>query len=283
MGEGPRKGRSRGVDAFLALPYLDRKFVVVVDDEIVRATRKLGKDLVAGSDEEWKRAFAEVAEATSPPSLIPRGLEVRAHYKKARDKHLDLFLLAQSEALQLDFPVGHPVHKVLYVGHPAAPRRYVAMGDFHRALFEHKVAETIRLLVGLGATDVEIEHVSGWTSTAEVGVNVAGLGGVETEHKKARGGRVMTKLILRPRREPHIPDDLVWYGGEPLWQAIAQARLDANLESFELDIKYTDDFSVNAKLSATVRGIGIEAGGTFTEHKETVWHLRGNFAEPRST
>jgi hypothetical protein len=154
-----RRGAREGVDEFLAVPYLDRKFVFVVDDEVVDAARSLDTDLALLDDERWRKTLAEV-NGLSETSPVPRDwLEAREISKKAKDgKIVALSLLGQENALLLDFPLGHPVHKVLYVGHPADPRRYIPMGDFHRSLFEHKVAEAMRLLVGLGATDVEINH-----------------------------------------------------------------------------------------------------------------------------
>lgn len=288
MTKEARKARRDRVDEFLGVPYLDRKFAFVVDDEVVDAARSLDTDLALVDDARCKKALAEVSglSATSP---VPRDwLEAREISKKAKEgKTVALSLLAQEDALLLDFPLGHPVHKVLYVGHPADPRRYIPMGDFHRSLFEHKVAEAMRLLVGLGATEVQINHVSGWTSTSEVGLSGGGvvqgiLGAVDAKAGKTKGHseQVVTKMSLRPRGEPRLPADLVWYAHEPLWKAIAEARLSASLESFELDITYRDDFQVNAKLRAKIADIGLEVGGSFAEHKETVWNLRGKFGDP---
>jgi len=285
MAGAPRKGRRKGVDEFLEIPYLDRKFVFVVDDEVARAARSLGTDIALVDDARWRKTLAEVNGLASPSDVERAWLEVRDISKRARDgKTVALSLLAQEDALLLDFPLGHPVHKVLYVGHPADPRRYLPIGDFHRSLFEHKVAEAMRLLVGLGATDLEVSHVFGWTSTSEVGVSAGGvIEGIRVDANgkvgktKGHSQQVMAKMTLSPRGEPRLPSDLIWYVHEPLWKAIAEARLSASLESFELDIIYKDDFQVSAKLGAKIASIGLELGGSFTEHKETVWHLQGKF------
>lgn len=288
MTRAARKGRRGGVDEFLRVPYLDRKFVFVVDNEVADAARSLDTDLALVDDERWRKTLAE-ANGLSETSAVPRDwLEAREISKKAREgKSVALSLIAQDDALLLDFPLGHPVHKVLYVGHPADPRRYIPMADFHRSLFEHKVAEAMRLLVGLGATDVQINHVSGWTSTWEVGVSGSRVVQGIREAVDAKAGKtrehseqVGTKMVLRPRGEPRLPADLVWYSHEPLWKAIAEARLSASLESFELDIIYKDDFQVNPKLGAKIKDIGLEVGGSFAELKETVWHLQGKFGDP---
>ena len=62
----------------------------------------------------------------------------------------------------------------MYVGHPVDPTTYVPVADFHRFLFEHKVAEALRLIRSLGAVTVEVVRVEGWDRA--VGVNLgAGL------------------------------------------------------------------------------------------------------------
>jgi hypothetical protein len=66
---------------------------------------------------------------------------------------------------------------------------------------------------------------------------------------------------------------------EPLWQEVANARLDSGLRAFTLEVNYTDDFGINASLKAKIAGVGLEIGGTFTEYRETVWKLGGTFAD----
>jgi hypothetical protein len=294
MGDEPRWEFFRGEREFPSLPYADRRFVVVASDIVVEAQRRTAPELAVASEEKWKEALRSLAPEPENQTLLDIGVEARNAFRRARDRKIPLLMISKSEAGQLRFGVGHPMVGVLYVGHPADPLVYVPMADFHRVLFEHKVAEAMHLLVELGATDVEIEHVSGWTSIAEVGINVAGTVNTATGdnvtaetnlklgRSKGQSGRVIYKMILRPHDEPKIPKDLVWFDHEPLWKEIAHARLKASLASFELDIKYTGDFGVNAKLSAKVGEIGFEIGGSFTEHKETVWRLRGDFGEPHT-
>jgi len=76
-----------------------------------------------------------------------------------------------------------------------------------------------------------------------------------------------------------IPKDLIWFRSEPLWQEVANARLESGLRSFTIDVKYSDDFGINARLKTKIASVGLELGGTFTEYRETVWKLSGTFAE----
>jgi hypothetical protein len=185
-------------------------------------------------------------------------------------------MVSKTEAQRLNFPIGHPRYRVMYVGHPADPTFYVPMANFHRVLFEHKVAEAQHLLVALGATDIEIEHIVGVETSLEAGISVAEVG-VKGGKESAQSRRVSSKMRMQPHQAPEVPKDLIWYHHEPLWQEVARARLEAGLESFELEIRYTDDFGVNAKLSATVQGIGVDIGGSFKGQQQETWRLSGNF------
>ena len=40
----------------------------------------------------------------------------------------------------------------------------------------------------------------------------------------------------------------------------------------------TDDYGVNASLKALVAKAGLEAGGSFIAHRNTVWRLQGAFS-----
>ena len=82
---------------------------------------------------------------------------------RARDSGVDVLTVASTEAASLTFPPGHPRDRVLYVGHPAAPTTYYAAAGFHRHTFEHKFAEAVGLVMALGATQLEVEHVKGWS------------------------------------------------------------------------------------------------------------------------
>jgi hypothetical protein len=50
------------------------------------------------------------------------------------------------------------------------------------------------------------------------------------------------------------------------------------LREFSLDVRSSDDFGINASLKALVNKVGLDAGGKFVEHVETIWRLEGEFA-----
>lgn len=242
-----------------SVPYPDRRLLVVAGEEVVLAQRR--------------------AEAGPGPAALPAKpySELLQSYAKAREHGLRVMLITRAEAATLAFPVGHPRDGILYVGHPADPRSYVPMAEFHHTLFEQKVAEAMRLLTSLGATGIEVEHVSGWESTAEVGAPLPKSRRKPRQPRADAGRRVIARLSLQPSRPPELPGGLVWLAHEPMWQEVARARLESGLESFAIDVRYTDDFGVDDDLKAAVRRAGIGLGGRFARPEVTVWHLRGAF------
>lgn len=299
MAEVARAVPSESLDV-RSLPYPDRRLVVVARDEVVALQREseaeaplpvAAPELVG--DDRRKRVVLTLARGVGMAAggglglaAVEVAIELAKSRRKANEKGIDVFVISRSEAVPLTFPVGHPRERVVYVGHPANPACYLPMADFHRSLFEHKVAEALRLVTSLGATEVAVEHVSGWTSISDIG---AGLVmpvsttpvevGVTVERATSKGHRVMSRMDLVPRHAPAVPDDLAWYAHEPLWREVARARLDAGLRSFRIDVKYTDDFGVHASLKAAVAEVGLEVGGSFTEHQDTVWRFEGTFGE----
>jgi hypothetical protein len=70
----------------------------------------------------------------------------------------------------------------------------------------------------------------------------------------------------------------VWFNHEPTWQAIAEGRLMHGLKNFSIDLKYADDFGINAGLAAKIRKTGLDVGGKFEDHQSTHWRISGRFA-----
>lgn len=60
---------------------------------------------------------------------------------------------------------------------------------------------------------------------------------------------------------------------------IAAARMESGLGQVAIDVRSTDDFGVNAGLKALIAKAGLEAGGKFVEHQDTIWQLEADFLE----
>jgi hypothetical protein len=257
----------------LAMPY-DQRRIIVVTNKVPSAPRT-----------NW-RAIRSAAEFALPAfGLAAVAVEALV---KARNQMQEagetLLPVSSADAAELHFPVGHPRKNVVYIGHPVDPPTYIPVADFHRFLFEHKVAEALRLIRSLGAVTVEVVRVEGWDQA--IGVNLgAGLSGIDqidisasASRERGSGRSVLTTMRLKPTQSPSVPPDLVWLPHEPLWQEVVQARLESGLDSFVLDVRSTDDYGVHASLKALVSRAGLEAGGSFVEHRATIWRLQGTFS-----
>jgi hypothetical protein len=281
------------------MPYNQRRIIVVRDDSPAGVTSGKPVPPVARSVASFARAYPTVAflaraSLTVAALVSPTGTLtlaaaltaadlVRAR-REMRQGGENLIPVTSIEATQLRFPVGHPRRKVAYIGHPVDPPAYIPMADFHRFLFEHKVAEALRLIRSLGAVTVEVVRVEGWDQTAGVTLGLAlpdvsqAEVGVSASKARASSHLVLSTMRLKPTQSPWVPKDLVWLPHEPLWQEVAQARLESGLDSFVVDVRSTDDYGVNAGLKALVAKAGLEAGGAFAEHRNTIWRLQGTFS-----
>lgn len=274
----------------LQMPYNKRRIIVVRDDSppAPRPQRSIAPAVRAiTSYAQLNRRMAPTARVISflamGTPLATLAVDLIKARREMRQGGENLIPVSSLEAAQLRFPVGHPRGKVAYIGHPVDPPVYIPVADFHRFLFEHKVAEALRLIRSLGAVTVEVVHVEGWDQTVGVALGVALPDvsqadiGVSAGQERASSRSVLSTMRLKPTQPAWVPEDLVWLPHEPLWQEVTHARLESGLESFVLDVRSTDDYGVNASLQALVAKAGLEAGGSFIEHRNTVWRLQGSF------
>jgi hypothetical protein len=302
---GDRRG-AVSTQELLKMPYNQRRIIVVTDDPATvtgklpaTVTGKLPAIVTGKLKARLARRFKPMSDGLSSPKMIlwvlafPFVVYVVAYdaaislieaLREMRQGGGTLIPVSSAGAGQLHFPVGHPRGNVAYIGHPVDPPVYIPVADFHRFLFEHKVAEALRLIRSLGAVTVEVVRVEGWDQTVgvELGVALPGVRqvGVDVSASQERGSSrsVLSTMRLNPTQSPSVPADLVWLPHEPLWQEVVQARLESGLDSFVIDVRSTDDYGVNAGLKALVARAGLEAGGAFVEHRNTVWRLQGTFS-----
>ena len=157
---------------------------------------------------------------------------------------------------------------------------YYPAAQFHRRMFEHKLNEAIKLLMGLGAIEINVEHHSGWGREFSTNLNISNVmaAGVDAEKQ----GRLLFQisLDLEGTADPSVPDGLVWYclkSHEPTWQQVAEGREKYGLKSFTLSLQYEDDFGINANLPVMVKKLKLDLGGKFENHKSTIWNIQVKF------
>lgn len=157
----------------------------------------------------------------------------------------------------LTFPPSHPVVGHLYVGHPFREELYFPLEDYENHLFKSQVMELSWLLQCLGAEKIKTEHIVGssiFTSqddkrtqdtmnnssvSSDLGVginkiqndtNVGKAQKINTEQNSQTSNEVAKRInidrTLKPIYKPYIPNDLIWYEHNEIWQSIAKQRLE---------------------------------------------------------
>ena len=272
----------------LDLPYADRQLVVVAPNVVIEAERKAAESAAA---ERNSKSWVDLAQPYLVRAVsggvggvvVEATVEAVKAWQRLRASGVRVLSVSRSEAEVIRFPPGHPRDGVLYVGHPTSPETYFTTAQFHRVTFEHKFVEAVGLLMSLGATEMSVEHVAGWSRDFSSKLSVPVLSAAPEVAASAsvnRGSESSLLFTAKLKNEvtPSVPDNLVWYPHEPTWQTIANGRLKFGLSDFALTVRYEDDFGVNAGLRVTAAKAGLELGGAFEDHVSTVWRIAGKFS-----
>jgi hypothetical protein len=283
---------SEGLTPLLARPYAERQRIIVVDDEAARALASghaadVEPTPAARESSNFSlaklAAFGTVGILTRDPVLIGVALLNSAPEGTTPTPTTSMLAVGRTEAQSLTLPPGHPRDRVVYIGHPIVPTTYYPAAAFHRFAFEDKFAEAIRLLMSLGATSIEVEHVRGWSDefAADIAVPLPAAGKVEiggrADKQHSKGSSLLFRATLAGSTEPMIPEDLVWYPHEPTWRRVAEGRTRYGMREFELSVRYDDDYGIDARFKLAVQKVGLDLGGKFQEHEATTWKINGSF------
>jgi len=226
-----------------------------------------------------------------------------------QDAVADVALLSEVNVDIFQFAAGSPVAGAIYARHPISQQIFYPIAQFHRMSFEHKFSEALHLLQALGARKLRVHHVQGMRHEGSVSVEMSGgarssvtKGGTDAAERPTagdsgsdigslKGGLRMVSSsdgelefeAAYAEREPTLPGDLVWYPRESIWQQIVDARLHHGLKSFDLHVRYTDDFGIDANLVQTLMGIPghLELGGRYQEFEVTDLRISGSFMGPQ--
>jgi hypothetical protein len=310
-------GSSTDKVSILGLPYAQRKFITVTSDvgsgwnkrgleSILRkrapskAAGHKGLQVVASAAAAVTGLTTSVgsigtigtiagAVAAAPIAILGAagliGVAAVAFFLQGGGEEATVLAVHPEKLDGVRFPMGHPLDRVVYVGHPGIPSRYYLASNFHRLVFEHKLSEAVNLLIALGAEKIDVEHVTGWSSefstqlSAIIPTSVATKieMGVGAGRRSSSGTKALLNANLRGNFKPALPDNLVWYEHEETWQSMANARLHHHLQQFELSLNYDDDFGVNASFQGLIENVGLNVGGKFQSHETTIWKLKGTF------
>lgn len=265
---------------------MNNQLIVVAADEVVRAAEEAE---AAARQPKKSVDFNKIGESAlgilygrNFIDVLLAGTESLIAWSKARQSGLNITQISQTQAASLTFPPGHPREGVLYVAHPAAERVYFTVASFHRLAFEHKFSEAIDLLMSLGASEIKVEHVKGWSREFSANLSVPmpnATAGVDLSGKQSSASGLLYEAHLHGSTQPELPESLVWYPHEPTWQSIAKGRMKFGLTEFSLTVNYEDDFGINAGLKLTAGKAGLDLGGSFEDHRATTWKIHGKFLE----
>ncbi|KDB10487.1 hypothetical protein LIG30_4911 [Burkholderia sp. lig30] len=263
---------------------MNSQLIVVAPDEVVKAAEEAE---VAARQPKKGVDFTKIGEnalgmlyGASFANVFAAGAEALIAWSKARQSGLNVTQISQTHANSLTFPPGHPREGVLYVAHPAAKGVYFTVASFHRLAFEHKFSEAIDLLMSLGATEIKVEHVRGWSRDFAGNLSVPvqqTTAGVELSGKQSNASELLYEAHLPGNTEPKLPESLVWYPHEPTWQSMARGRIKFGLAEFSLTVNYEDDFGINAGFKINAGESGLDLGGSFEDHRTTTWKIHGKF------
>lgn len=257
----------------------DKKYIIPTDDEFVTELNKLKNNdkFLSLIRTLGKPPYSLLSIYTAPVLWFYRDeIKKAAITQQTKNSKLQYVGMSEIHSSGVSFPPSHPRELTAYIQHPVDDGTYITMANFHRVVFEHKVAEATNFLMALGAKSLKIESVKGWgkefSADLEGSLASAGIKGHCNNSQK-----VVYEATLNPVGEPHLPDSLVWYDFEPSWQSLAKGRLNHGLTNFTVLVCYEDDFGVDAKLKSNVNELEVSLGGSFEEHTSTVWKMVGSF------
>lgn len=282
---------SEAATSILDLPYGERQLISVVDDQSLPSrvvplleTAAPTAIVEASSVGVWPRVLEPFLSGGLVTAAYTTGwLSIHAWEKNTSESDTKVRHIGMAEAKLIKFPHGHPRNGNVYVGHPLEPSVYFNVADFHKAVFEHKFCEAIELLMSLGATNLRVEHMSGWSKDFSTSLNIP-IGnesrqtGVYFSTNKAVEQKILYEANLRGSK-PILPKDLVWFHHEPVWQQIANGRLKYGLRDFTLNVSNRDDSGINADVKAFLIGAGFDIGGDFEDFRSTDWRIEGQFCK----
>ena len=287
----------------LDIPYTDRQRIVIAADDLVAAERQsraqiaeqVRRQSLPGGKRAPGQSVSESAPGGSAAAVaarhlqrglqglqdagtgLKRGLDDRARLTLRR--HLGILMIGRAEASALRFDQGHPLANVLYVGHPAKPDLYFPVAEFHRRVFEHKFSEAVTLLVSLDASRIALRQEQGQTRESEgtaLAQSSLSLGFTRARSERSSSSAVF-EAVFPGGRNPVVPDGLCWFPDEQTWQMIAHSRITGGAEKTSLEVRYLTDYGIDMHVVRTARTCGVQVGGKFQEHHDTIWRLDAEF------
>lgn len=204
----------------------------------------------------------------------------------------------------IQFPLGHPQAKTLYIGHPLKPNVYIPFENATEQLFMEKIRELTYLAQCLGATEVKFRKVkgldlslsmtgelSGGGSVGRKFVNMEGSGKVSSSQSGTHKSNESVELVqtFNPTKRPFCPDGLVWMAVDDTCQAMIKSRLNGNMLNYTEHISSSETTTISSSQLVSIKGsfeyLLLKASGsreakgdnTFSKATETEWEVNITF------
>ncbi|MBL8685083.1 MAG: hypothetical protein JNK05_38255 [Myxococcales bacterium] len=246
----------------------------VVDLTLAGKIRALGERALAKSFDSLSTHDKEsmIASARVVVHALVRRMLASAQVRDAALPYLRCYEERDAALESLRSSDGPFAVGVVYAAHPYVPDFYISLARFHSHLLDEKRAEFVRLAAALGARSIRLAQSEDETRSAGAraglaGTNVADVGLGGARHSKSASSFDLSATFEPPAARPTLPNKLRWIHHEPLWQAMAEARLAHGATSFAVSFSYDQDFGVDAAAQLAIEGIGLKAGGKVTHTK----------------
>jgi len=282
---------------FKQLPYEDRKFILFEDDvKIIKYIKKSKQDskLIDLDSIDWKKMFFFSPFMFFWPFATVWAGALYLIYELIKSNiSVNTIIIKNSLASNFELPFGHPQKKVIYAGHPFNNKIYYTFANFHKDLVNSQIIEASNLLTALGATEIELlieigqqQNVGG---DIETGIFDEDVTAKFRKTRDEKGNRTkiteispksffgfeahkvddlhykvgMKDTFKKSDKKPYIPDNLIWYHQNTLWQHVVKQRLENGLIKLQLSIETENDYGISGDLYTKLEKIGFNLGGKF--------------------
>jgi len=171
--------------------------------------------------------------------------------------------LAENGSGHAKFPTGHPQSRHVYARHPLHEARYVRYSNLHRQVLTEKINQGVKLLLALGAKEIDATWVTTSGKTGDLNLSPSALdkatGHVGWEAKSDGSFTLHMKGDGMTSRVPKLP----WMGHDPAFDtAIDAAR--SGMSEWSAVFRSEESSTVTASLAATLReAMDLSIGGTY--------------------
>lgn len=166
---------------------------------------------------------------------------------------------------------GYFAPNIVYSRHPSDPAFFIRIANFHGYLLQEKRAEFFRLVTALGAKavrqcDANRMGVKGSSKVeASDPTQIFDLN-MDSNLKSEKNSRFdLTASFEEATQPPRFPENMRWINHEPVWRAMAEARINNWVDRFTVSFTYSQDFNITADLVGKISEFGLSAGGSFSK------------------